>query len=657
MKCAVCGSEIGNKKFCNMCGAEAPQGNSGELPEKRGQSEQLNLVYTESGVYQDKNVLRAENNQKDMSGTTILTDDTLLGMYSGTAYQNNEVGNDIIRQYEKPKTRKEIRREKKEQKKKEQGYVNKVPYIVTIIILSIFTAGLTAATIYFALFADKVYLEVLQEVDASVYFYDEKNDDMALYGGGKLSDISTAIAISDDHTAALYMDENGELEIKYINGNEYSLGIVDAYYTNSSLSTVVYVRHVNGGLNIGFFNEGSNIMEEENINNVRDIVVSDSGGYFAFITDYTESRWEEHSNMPEGGEYVKVKMNDVYIVNYNGESTKVITSESKLTLEYINTKGILFYTDTEDGTLYTYNDGESDEVLKNAKNIIYYENTDEFIVRTVNDELWYGSVKLREEPYCLATDIDGLYIIGGNLNKREYRNIKGTVQVIGDRASYDDCTTVIYTKNGTAYLNEPELNTESIKLNAGKREDIETFLMFGNTAYYKAGGVLYELKKDVLFSTEENVRTGEITNTYNWSSSGNEIASIGDNKFGILNNGAVIYTNNKNLYIYESGKSTMYEENITDFTVNDSSHGFFYVMNDKLYYSMGYETGEDTELCDALDLEQLTASNERAYFKDTGTGKIMTVSTEDKTLSEAASYAGEIILVRNVTYDIPEEEE
>ncbi len=24
MKCKICGSEIGNRRFCNMCGAEAP---------------------------------------------------------------------------------------------------------------------------------------------------------------------------------------------------------------------------------------------------------------------------------------------------------------------------------------------------------------------------------------------------------------------------------------------------------------------------------------------------------------------------------------------------------------------------------------------------------------------------------------------------------
>lgn len=156
------------------------------------------------------------------------------------------------------------------------------------------------------------------------------------------------------------------------------------------------------------------------------------------------------------------------------------------------------------------------------------------MILTKDDELWYGSfAEKRQEPYLVATGVEDVYMVGGNKNYEDYRNVRRSYKVTNSCSSYDTNMLILYTKNGSTYINEPALLSDSVKLCAIP-EDADTFFTYEDTAYYKAGEKLYRMDKDTLISSEENKRTGEVIETYNWSE-GYEVADIGDSYYDILN--------------------------------------------------------------------------------------------------------------------------
>lgn len=671
MKCKICGSEIGNRRFCNMCGAEAPADSVTQTQLKNpseslrqsmiGQSGPLKLVYTDDGAYQEKNVLKTEQDagNTETDGTTVLTDADSFGLYSGTVYGKQEKEEKVINEYVKAKSKKELRKEKKEKKKAEQGYVNKIPFIVTIIILAVFTVGLTVALIYFIFFGNKVYIEVLAEIDSTMYAYSEADDTVMVCDGTgkKLTGVSTADKVAADNSALIRYNENGDLVYQFIDGSETTLGSVDNYYANANLTAIVTVKNNTDSVSLGFFYEGKLLNNMGNFDSVRDVKVSDTGGYFSFCTDYTETRWENDSSLPQGGHYIQVPMNDVYIVNYNGETKKILTSEIKITPNYITSDGQLFYTDAEKKKLYIYQNGEADDVLYDAYNIIFYENLNSFLILTKDYELWYGSfAEKRQEPYLVATGVEDVYMVGGNKNFEDYRNVRRSYKVTRSCSSYDTDMLILYTKNGSTYINEPALLSDSVKLRATS-EDADTFFTYEDTAYYKAGEKLYRMDKDTLISSEENKRTGEVIETYNWSE-GYEVADIGDNYYDILNDGKVIFLKEGVLSYYDGNEIQTYDEGVLMCAVNDSSCGFMYIKNTgELYYSMGPETGDAEKLCDVSTVTTLAVTNETAYYIE-GNGNIKTINTKDKVVTEISDTANtELILLRNKEYVVESEEE
>ncbi len=671
MKCKICGSEIGNRRFCNMCGAEAPADSVTQTQLKNpseslrqsmiGQSGLLKLVYTDDGAYQEKNVLKTEQDAGNIEtdGTTVLTDVDSFGLYSGTVYGKQEKEEKVINEYVKTKSKKELRKEKKEKKKAEQGYVNKIPFIVTIIILAVFTVGLTAALIYFIFFGNKVYIEVMAEIDSTMYAYSEADDTVMVCDGTgkKLTGVSTADKVAADNSALIRYNENGDLVYQMIDGTETTLGPVDNYYANANLTAIVTVKKGTDSVSLGFFYEGKILNNMGSFSNVRDVKVSDTGGYFSFCTDYTETRWENDSGLPQGGQYVQVPMNDLYIVNYNGETKKILTSEIKITPDYITGKGQLFYTDAEEKKLYIYQNGETDDVLYNVYNIIFYENLNSYLILTKDNELWYGSfAEKRQDPYLVATGVEDIYMVGGNKSFEDYRDVKRCYKVTRSCSSYDVNMLILYTKNESTYINEPALLADSVMLKAAP-EEAETFFTYKDTAYYKAGNVLYRMDKDTLLSSEENKRTGEVIETYNWSE-GYEVADIGDNYYDILNDGKVIFLKEGVLSYYDGNEIQTYDEGILMCAVNDSSHGFMYVKDTgELYYSMGPENGDAEKLCDVSTVTALAVTNETAYYIE-GNGNIKMVNTKDKVVTEVADTMNtELKLIRNKEFAVVSGEE
>lgn len=665
MKCKVCGSEIGNRRFCNMCGAEASfesaplkqvEDSSENLRRSMiGQSGPLKMMYTEDGVYNEKNILKTESvdDNLNIDGTTVLTDEDSFGIYSGTVYGKTDPEEKVIKKYVKEKSRKELRKELKEKKKAEQGYVNKIPFIVTIIVLAVLTVGLTVALIYYIFWGNKVYLEVLADVDSTIYAYSENEDSVMLCdgSGNKLVGINNAEKVAEDDTSLIKYNENNELLYQNINGTEENFGNVIDYYANPNLTTIVTIIKETDKISLNFFYDGQLLSNIGSFDNVRDVRVSDSGGYFSFCTDYTETRWEKDSSLPQGGQYVPVYMNDVYVVNYNGETRKILTSEVKLVPEYITSTGQLFYTDTDTKKLYVYQDGENDEILYNVHNIIFYENLSAYVILTNDSELWYGTfLEARQKPYMIATEVEDLYIVGGNKKYDEYRDIERSYKITKSCAVYDTDVLIIYAKNGSTFINEPSLKLDSVKLNASP-DDMESFLKYDNTAYYKAGGLLYKMDKDSLVSSVEDKRTGEVINTYNWSY-GYALVEIGDGYYEILNDGKVLLLQGGTLSFYNGKDIQEFDEGVMLCSVNDSSYGFMYVKNTgELYYSMGPDTGKPEKMCDVSTVTELIVTNGTAYYRE-GDGNVKMINTNDRVVTEIADTANtNLRIVRYFKYD------
>ena len=626
MKCIVCGNEIGNSRYCQMCGADNGVDNGAYSGAMYGG----NSGY----AYSSANILVGDQeNNKSPDGTTVLSFEEMAkisksDILSENNEQLNKSNDNIIPEYEKPKSKKEIKSEEKELKKSQQGYVNLVPFIIAIIALGILLILAVAVLIYYIFFGRKEYIEIMPEVSASIYIDDTANNQIISSEGEILSDLDGAEKVAQNMESALFLEESGELIHRYIDGKEKNLGAVTYYYANDNLTTIVCLTENEEKYNIDVWYDEARYSVENQLNNVNNVVLSDQKGYFAFLNEYEETYWEENERLDDGGENITIVHRDLYLVNGNGESKLIYSTEDNaIKINYVTNNGYIFFTEENKNGTYIIKDGEEKRIGYGCESIIYYEDIDQYIMLDTNGDMYYGVISSRiNEAEAVATNIDHLIDIGGNQQQEGYENVGEGILIYDGGYSYSETPQIAYEKNESMYFIRPEYMNESVKVSE-TIDNITDIYSWNNEKVF-----FIEENKFGVISLVSREESEEDKDTYveTWS----EYRLIKREKgkdVSVLADGSFLYINNENLYCYDDGESELLRKNIQNFCANDNSNGYMYVKNNDLYYSygVGYKESADVYISEVMDADYMISNNHTVYYYNALDEKIFCVDMYD----------------------------
>lgn len=672
LKCIVCGNELGNSIYCQMCGADngAIMGDARKSSDNMGSSGDIyggnsDYAYKRSNILiSEQQVEDTSNSQSVPEGTIVLTYDEIVNMsQSGALVRENEkskeVTNNIIPEYERPKSNKELKKETKELKKSQQGYVNIVPFVVTIVILGVLLIGVTALLIYYVFFGRKEYIEIMQEVSASIYIDDKANQQILSCDGGTLKDLNNAEVVAQNNESALFMGTSGNLVHRHIDGRENDMGMVTDYFANDDLTTVVCLiaNEEESGIDVWYDEVRYNV--ENQLNSVNDVVMSDKNGYFAFFNEYETTYWEENERLEAGGEYITVVHRDIYLVNGNGESKMIYSTEdNNIVINYVTNNGYVFFTEENKNTTYIVKDGEEKSIGFDCENIIYYEDIDQYIMIDGSGDLYYGVVSSRtNEAELIATNVDSMIDIGGNQMQDGYGNVGRWMSIYEGGYSYSDTPQIVYGKNENTYFIRPEYMKESVII-SGSIDKITDIYSWNNEKVYFIMDDSFGL-----ITLTKRVESEEEKDSFIETWSEYRIVNKGiDGKFSILADGSLLYGKNGNLYGYGEDKQFLLRENIQNFCANDNSSGYMYVKDDALYYSYGlsYEEDTDRHISDVTGIDCMISNNHTVYYYSAEDENVYCVDMESESpelLIEGIKATNDendkLIIVRESTkYDI-----
>ena len=343
MKCRVCGSELDNRKICQICGTPLRNVLCNDSIKTADDYDATTIMYSP--------VSDSENN--------IISYDKKVNTNNDNNQNsaNSSINNKISYSYVIP--------EYKENRKKKISRLKKILIIIAVILLISFTALLFGIYKFYKLQKD---------------YYSELPPFSIIYtdNGNIYNDNLEMIATGTD-------SESDVLNKKYI-----------IRYDNAGNSYNMYFEDDNGAFII-----------QGNLHNITNIIYSGNGQYAAYCDKYSYKVWEEDSSIEAGGKYVDKYVYDIYTVNCNGESIKRLSLEGSYSLRYITNEGKICYVDESTGDFYIYYSGEANLIGNSVNSFYINEAEGYCLYIDDKYSLYYKEINSEgENGIIISTDID-----------------------------------------------------------------------------------------------------------------------------------------------------------------------------------------------------------------------------------------------------------
>lgn len=464
MKCLACGNEIGERKVCPICGTPTKNVLCGDVDTSHAAEDATGIMYENTvfmkGIKPEvkkpikqeskKNLEREESNDKTTKAVSVIPD----------FVEDDGFGN----------------------KKK------KVKKIVIVVLFSIILIAAVVITIIF-IFKEKKYLAGLPGYTISYYdsqngiSYQEDKSISYIYNGQQENpDIAT------DGSSIVYLNGDSLMTIQQNEEKEIAAKIVEAYKVSPDAKSVLYGVERDGKVDVYLYKGGTNTLVREQLDNLKDIVVSGNGDYFAFLTTWTYQEWKENHQLPEGGEYITNTVYDIYSVSPYGEDKFRIEIENEeLKLNYITNIGNIYYSNLGQNVLSLETSGENSGLCSSASMLMYYETLNKLIV--VTDDRRFVLCDLEgNEQKLIATDVDDVYYVYSHCGFCEYKKLEESSE------NKSNSIVVVYTKGDKVYYNDLNDADDTMYLFNGDASALQ--IIDEHSFYYENNGLLKYTYKD-----------------------------------------------------------------------------------------------------------------------------------------------------------------
>lgn len=464
MKCFACGNEMGERKVCQVCGTPM------------------------------RNVLisNVDSSYNDGAATGIMYDNSLL--LNAT---KPEVKKPIMQEHNKNSGKEEINDKKIKDVSvipdfvMDDKYDHKKKKIKRIVIVALLCIILIIAAIItvVCVLKERKYLAGLP--DYTISYYDSQNgisyneDKSISYTYDKQQE---NLDVATDGSGIVYLEGDSLMIMRQNEVSEIAVNIVESYKVSPDAKSILYGVERDGKVDVYLYKDGISILVKEQLDNLKDIVVSENGDYFAFLTTWTYQEWKEDRQHPEGGEYITNTVYDIYSVSPYGEDKFRIEIENEeLKLNYITNIGDVFYSNLGQDVLSLEMSGQNFSICSSASVLMYYEILNKLVVVTDDGSLVLYDLEENQQK-LIATEVDDVYYVYSHYGFCEYKKLEESFE------NKSDSMVVVYTKGDKVYYNDLNDAADTTYLFNGDASALQ--IIDEHSFYYENNGLFKYTYKD-----------------------------------------------------------------------------------------------------------------------------------------------------------------
>ncbi|MCM1288721.1 MAG: hypothetical protein NC240_10460 [Clostridium sp.] len=528
MKCFACGNEIGERNVCPICGTPAKNVLCSDVDVSYVNEDATGIMY-ENTIFQKGIKPQVKKPVKQENKENLGQEELGEKKTKGASVIPNFVMAD---KYDDKKRKKKIKR---------------------IVIFILFTVILIAAVVItvIIILKEKKYLAGLPAY--AISYYDSKNgisyqEDKSIsyiYKGQQEN-----LDIATDGSGIVYLDGDSLVAMQQNETSEIAVKVVEPYKVSPDVKSVLYGVENNGKVDVYLYKDGTSTLVREQLDNLKDIVVSENGDYFAFLTTWTYQEWKEDHQIPEGGEYITNTVYDIYSVSPYGEDKFRIEIENEeLKLNYITNIGNIYYSNCKQNELSLETSGEDSSLCGSAFKLMYYDTLNKLVVVTDDRRLVLCDLEGSEQK-LIATEVDDVYYVYSHSGFCEYEKLEESSE------NKSDSIAVVYTKGNKVYYNNLADADDTTHLFNG---DASALRIIDEDSFYYENNGLYK------YTYKDGRITSTLSDQYIYNKSGRGYVYLQD--------GRIMYVKKK------KAKEICAAQEIKMLVGNS----VYYVMENKLY--------------------------------------------------------------------------